>query len=541
MTTSSPTSSAETPLLSVRNLTIEFQTEQGPIQPVRNVSFDLMAGQTLAIVGESGSGKSTLVAAINGLLAENGRIAEGEVMFEGLNLTRLDETAFLGLRGQGIGLVPQDPMTNLNPIQRVGRQIGEALEIHGHTRGKATHARTVELLTMVGIPEPARRARQYPHELSGGMRQRVLIAMGLACEPKLLIADEPTSALDVTVQRVILDELAKLTARLGTATIFVTHDLSLASERADEVLVLYRGDPVEQGPSRDVLRAPSHHYTADLIAAAPRIDGPLLPEAPELNMQRPLVELVNLRKTYPHKGSGSGEFVALEGSSFVIRKGQTVSVVGESGSGKSTTARLLLGLETPTGGNILFEGRDIGGLRGSAHMAFRRRVQPVFQNPLGALDPRFTIEQSIEEPMLLHGLPAAQRRKRVDELLDQVSLPVSMKHRRPGEISGGQAQRVAIARALSLNPDLVVLDEAVSALDVLVQAQILDLLADLQQTLGLAYLFISHDLAVVRQISHEVHVMSKGRIVESGKPADIFNAPADPYTRALISAVPRAA
>ena len=529
------------PLLSVRNLSIEFQTAQGPVRAVRDVSFDLMAGKTLAVVGESGSGKSTLVAAINGLLADNGRVAAGEVLFDGQDLAQMDEPALQRLRGQGIGLVPQDPMTNLNPIQRIGTQIGEALEIHGRTKGSATRARVVELLTMVGIPEPARRARQYPHELSGGMRQRVLIAMGLACEPKLLIADEPTSALDVTVQRVILDELADLTARLHTATIFVTHDLALASERADDVLVLYRGDPVEQGPSRDVLRAPAHRYTSDLIAAAPRIDGPLLPEAPALEAQKPLLELVGLRKTYVNKGAGAGSFVALEGSSFAIRKGQTVSVVGESGSGKSTTARLLLGLEQPTAGNILFEGHDISGLKGEAKKAFRRRVQPVFQNPLGSLDARFTVAQSIEEPMLLHNVPREERRARVDELLDRVSLPASMKQRRPDEISGGQAQRVAIARALSLNPDLVVLDEAVSALDVLVQAQILDLLAELQETLGLAYLFISHDLSVVRQISHVVHVMSKGRIVESGKPADIFNAPADPYTRALISAVPRVA
>ena len=543
------------PLLSVRNLDVVFDTPQGPVRPVRDVSFDLMPGQTLAVVGESGSGKSTLVAAINGLLSDNGRVASGQVIFEGRDLVQLGEAEMQALRGQGIGLVPQDPMTNLNPIQRVGTQIGEALEIHGRTRGARTGARVVELLTMVGIPEPARRARQYPHELSGGMRQRVLIAMGLACEPRLLIADEPTSALDVTVQRVILDELSALTARLGTATIFVTHDLPLASERADEVLVLYRGDPVEQGPSRRVLQAPQHRYTADLIAAAPRIDGPIAPAFCEKGGDtvadtaadagaatgRPLVELVQLRKTYPNKGPGRGEeFVALEGSSFAVRRGQTVSVVGESGSGKSTTAKLLLKLEDPTSGSILFEGHDIGGLRGRALMGFRRRVQPVFQNPLGALDARFTVAQSIEEPMLLHGVPRAERRRRVDELLDRVSLASTMKSRRPDEMSGGQAQRVAIARALALNPDLVVLDEAVSALDVLVQAQILDLLAELQETLGLAYLFISHDLAVVRQISHEVHVMSKGRIVESGTPERIFGAPAAAYTRELIAAVPRA-
>ena len=543
------------PLLSVRNLDVVFDTPQGPVRPVRDVSFDLMPGQTLAVVGESGSGKSTLVAAINGLLSDNGRVASGQVIFEGRDLVQLGEAEMQALRGQGIGLVPQDPMTNLNPIQRVGTQIGEALEIHGRTRGARTGARVVELLTMVGIPEPARRARQYPQELSCGMRQRVLIAMGLACEPRLLIADEPTSALDVTVQRVILDELSALTARLGTATIFVTHDLPLASERADEVLVLYRGDPVEQGPSRRVLQAPQHRYTADLIAAAPRIDGPIAPAFCEKGGDtvadtaadagaatgRPLVELVQLRKTYPNKGPGRGEeFVALEGSSFAVRRGQTVSVVGESGSGKSTTAKLLLKLEDPTSGSILFEGHDIGGLRGRALMGFRRRVQPVFQNPLGALDARFTVAQSIEEPMLLHGVPRAERRRRVDELLDRVSLASTMKSRRPDEMSGGQAQRVAIARALALNPDLVVLDEAVSALDVLVQAQILDLLAELQETLGLAYLFISHDLAVVRQISHEVHVMSKGRIVESGTPERIFGAPAAAYTRELIAAVPRA-
>lgn len=543
----------QTPLLDMRNLSIEFATARGPVVAVRNLSLSVHEGRKLTIVGESGSGKSTLAACINGLLAGNGRVSEGEVLFEGLNIANMSEADMRRIRGAKIGFVPQDPMTSLNPLQRVGTQIAEAFEVHGLARGALARARAVELLDMVGIPDPTRRARQYPHELSGGMRQRVLIAMGLACRPRLLIADEPTSALDVTVQRTILDELQNLTDQLGTALILITHDLALAAERADEVAVMYRGDLVEQGTAAAVLRDPQHEYTRRLLAAAPTLASrPLILPVPARpaddrrdERPRPLAEFVGVRKTYPVRRSVFGtaeDFVAVAGSTFAIQRGQTVAVVGESGSGKSTTAKMLLKIEEPTLGDIVFDGGAITHLRGADLLAFRRRVQPVFQNPYGSLDARFTVRQSIEEPLLLHGVgTASERRQRIDELLDQVALPLELAERRPREISGGQSQRVAIARALALKPDLIVLDEAVSALDVLVQAQILQLLARLQMELGLSYLFISHNLAVVRMISHEVHVMKEGVIVESGTPAQIFRAPQQDYTRQLIASIPAGA
>ncbi|MFJ6651480.1 dipeptide ABC transporter ATP-binding protein [Microbacterium sp. NPDC091313] len=530
------------PLLSVRDLTVSFATARGPVTAVRNASFDLLPGRTLAIVGESGSGKSTMSAAVNRLLASNATIDSGTIEFDGVDLVRADPTQMRAIRGAGIGLVPQDPMSNLDPVLRVGDQIAEALIVHGRMRGAAARARAVELLEAVGIPEPRRRARQFPHELSGGMRQRVLIAIGLACEPRLLIADEPTSALDVTVQRQVLDQLDHLTTRLGTAVILITHDLGLAAERADDVLVMYRGDIVEHGSAREILAAPEHEYTRRLIDAAPSLAAhrPIARER-HVDSGAPLLELRQVRKEYRVRDGGwarSRSFVAVADSSFHVARGQTVSIVGESGSGKSTTARLVLGLEPPTSGSVLLGGA-VPGSGTSARRAFTRRVQPVFQNPLASLDSRFTVGDSIAEPLLVHGIgDAASRRARVSTLLAQVGLPEEYRTRRPHELSGGQRQRVSIARALALEPELVVLDEAVSALDVLVQAQILELLMRLQDELGLAYLFISHDLAVVRQVSDIVHVMRRGEIVESGTPAEIFDRPTHPYTRELLAAIP---
>jgi len=370
------------------------------------------------------------------------------------------------------------------------------------------------------------------------MRQRVLIAMGLACRPRLLIADEPTSALDVTVQRTILDRLGDLTAEFGTSVLLITHDLELAAERADRVVVMYRGDMVESGDAAQILRAPRAEYTRRLLAAVPAIDAtPLVAAKPEA--ADPIVRLRGVGKIYPVRGRKNPDFVAVEGSTFDIPRGQTVSVVGESGSGKSTTARLLLALENPTHGEITFEGAPLSGMSKRDLFAFRRRVQPVFQNPYGSLDGKMTIGDSISEPMRIHrvGHPGS-RRARIGELLEQVALPPELASRFPAELSGGQRQRVAIARALALQPELIVLDEAVSALDVIVQAQILDLLVRLQEELGLSYLFISHDLAVVRMVSHQVHVMQRGRIVESGTPAQIFDSPREAYTRELIAAIP---
>ncbi|GHA35649.1 peptide ABC transporter ATP-binding protein [Devosia pacifica] len=536
------------PLLVLDDVSIEFETARGSISAVRNFNMTLPVGRKVAIVGESGSGKSTIAAAINGLLADNGVVSSGRILFDGQDVVKLDDKGLRALRGKRVGLVPQDPMTNLNPLQRVGNQIAEAIEVHDKVRASDAFKRAVELLDMVGIPEPDRRARQYPHELSGGMRQRVLIAMGLACRPQLLIADEPTSALDVTVQRVILEELDTLTRQLGTALILITHDLALAAERADDVVVMFRGEAVETGSAAEVMANPRHEYTRRLVAAVPTMQSrPLVPPVPATSRtndspRRPLVELVAVRKVYPGRQGFFGkpkDFVAVDNSTFSIQRGQTVAVVGESGSGKSTTAKMLLKIEEPSSGDIVFDGGAITHLHGKDLFSFRRRVQPVFQNPFGSLDGRYTVRQSIEEPLILHGLGnAAERRARVNELLEQVALPPELAERRPAEISGGQSQRVGIARALALKPELVVLDEAVSALDVLVQQQILQLLARLQLELGLSYLFISHNLAVVRMIAHEVHVMRAGQIVESGTPDEIFRRPQHDYTRELIAAIP---
>ncbi|TWJ06442.1 peptide/nickel transport system ATP-binding protein [Stackebrandtia albiflava] len=533
------------PVLDIRNLSVSFRTGKTEVEAVRDVSITVQPGQTVAVVGESGSGKSTTATAVNRLLPENGRITSGQVLFDGRDLATLTEREMGAIRGAGIGLVPQDPMSNLNPLMRIGDQVAEALEVHGRARGKAARDRAVELLDMVGIPDPARRADQYPHEFSGGMRQRALIAMGLACKPTLLIADEPTSALDVTLQRRILDQLDALTDEMGTAVFLITHDLGLAAERADTVAVMYRGEIVESGGARQILGDPQHEYTKRLLRAAPSLTSVSMVAEPATPAGDDLVRVSGLTKRFSIRSARGGEpteFTAVDDVSFSIPRGLTVSIVGESGSGKSTTANLVLGLETPTAGTIEFDGVDVAGLRRKEMFALRRRVQPVFQNPYASLDPRYTVEESIAEPLKVHKIgDKRSRRESVRKLLDQVALPAAMAERLPHELSGGQRQRVAIARALALNPELVVLDEAVSALDVLVQAQILELLGELQRELGLSYLFISHDLAVVRMISHQVHVMRAGQIVESGTPDELFAAPQDDYTRELLAAIPGAA
>ncbi len=537
------------PVLRISDLTVAFRSRGSDIVAVRNVSVDVRRGQTVAVVGESGSGKTTTAAAINRLLPPNGRITDGEVRFNGQDLAHLGEAQMRAIRGRQIGLVPQDPMSNLNPLMRIGDQIAEALEVHGLAAGSSAKGQVVELLGMVGIADAAQRVNQYPHEFSGGMRQRVLIAIGLACRPQLLIADEPTSALDVTVQRRILDRLGELTTEMGTAVFLITHDLGLAAERADTIAVMFRGEIVETGPAGSILANPQHDYTRQLLDAAPSLSSKTMvstraPAGVEAGGS-PLVEVTDVVKSFPVRTRGRGaasELVAVDAISFEIPRGATVSIVGESGSGKSTTANLLLGLESASSGSIMFDGADVSAMDRNALLAFRRRVQPVFQNPYASLDPRYNVERSIAEPMKVHrlGTPAS-RRERVAELLDQVSLSRTLADRLPHELSGGQRQRVAIARALALSPELVVLDEPVSALDVLVQAQILVLLARLQEELGLSYLFISHDLAVVRMISHTVHVMHRGRIVESGTPTAIFEHPQSEYTHELLNAIPGAA
>ena len=538
---------ASVPILAIEGLTVVFGTTRGDQTAVRDVSLTVPAGSTVALVGESGSGKSTTAAAVNRLLPANGRVTAGRVVLDGRDLLTLSEREMRRIRGAGIGLVPQDPMSNLDPLMRIGDQVAEALEVHDVANGKAAWARALELLDLVGIPDPQARAAQYPHEFSGGMRQRALIAVGLACRPRLLVADEPTSALDVTVQRRILDTVDAITEELGTSVLLITHDLGLAAERADTVVVMYRGEIVETGPAAHILAEPEHAYTRRLLAAAPSLNTvrevrrtPLDSVAVE-----PLVRFEGVSKRFAlrRRGRGGGDdILAVDDVSFDIPRGQTVAIVGESGSGKSTTANLLLGLETPTGGRILVGDQDLTTMSRRETFALRRRVQPVFQNPYASLDPRYTVERSVAEPLKVHrvGTPDT-RRERVRTLLDQVALDADLGTRLPHELSGGQRQRVAIARALALEPDIVVLDEAVSALDVIVQAQILDLLAELQNRLGLTYLLISHDLAVVRLVSDQVHVMRAGRIVESGPPEQIFDAPQDGYTRELLAAIPGAA
>jgi peptide/nickel transport system ATP-binding protein len=529
-------------VLTIRDLSVAFATARGEVEAVRHVSLDVAAGETVAIVGESGSGKSTLAASVNRLLAENGRITGGTITVGDLDITAASEKAMTAIRGNRIGLVPQDPMTNLNPVMRIGAQIVEALEVHGRARGPAARDEAIRLLDQAGIDDPAARFRQYPHEFSGGMRQRVLIAMALACRPEVLLADEPTSALDVTVQRLVLDQMGQLASDLGAAVLLITHDLGLAAERADRVAVMHRGEIVEFGPAAELVASPQHEYTRRLLAAAPGMASAKIAPVRAADAAGPapevLLEVTGAVKKYRIRGR-SEPLMAVDGVDLVISRGQTVAIVGESGSGKSTTARLALRLEQPDGGSIRYRGADVSRLRGRDLLAFRRSVQPVFQNPYASLDPRYTIGQVIVEPLRVHKIgDAASRQANVAELLDKVALPASFADRYPHELSGGQRQRVAIARALALNPELVVMDEAVSALDVLVQAQILELMVSLQRELGLSYLFISHDLAVVRQVAHQVYVMHAGKVVESGDPDTIFRAPREEYTRQLIAAIP---
>jgi len=543
------------PLLSVRSLSVSFQTAEGAVNAVQDVSLDIHRGQTLAIVGESGSGKSTTASAINRLLPENGNITSGQILFADMDIAQATEAQMRKLRGAGIGWVPQDPMSNLNPMMKIGDQVIEALAAHDRIKGKDARREAVKLLEMVGIPEPERRLSQHPHEFSGGMRQRALIAIGLACRPRLLIADEPTSALDVTVQRRILDQLEGLTTQFGTAVCLITHDLGLAAERADHIAVMRNGEIVEQNDVNAIMHDPQHAYTKKLLTAAPSLSTRSIAAPIDISQRarekshddtdggsQHIISTTDLVKDFELKRSfGTQEryFRAVNGTSFSIPYGQTVSIVGESGSGKSTIANMILGLEPITSGKIDVDGQDMTGFSKDDFFAFRRRVQPVFQNPYASLDPRYSVERSIAEPLRVHRVDSRHdRRKRVAQLLDQVALPNSVAPRLPHELSGGQQQRVAIARALALAPDLVVLDEAVSALDVLVQNQILELLAELQHELGLSYLFISHDLAVVRMISHQVHVMKSGEFVESGTPDEIFARPQSEYTRELLAAIP---
>lgn len=548
-----------TPILSIRDLEVRFGDNPEPV--LHRVSLDVGKGERVAIVGQSGSGKSTIIGAIFGLLPGDGYVSGGSILL-GANelspagvisedLASAGEKRMRRIRGARIGLVPQDPSSNLNPAMKVGAQIADALAAHG-VRGRAIIARrVVELMTEAGIPEAARRSGQFPHEFSGGMRQRVLIAIALAREPELLIADEPTSALDVTVQRQILDHLQTLVDARGTSLLFITHDLGVAADRTDRIIVMLDGRIVESGTPAQILLDPQHEYTRRLVAAAPTIAATVgersisvaeRAEPTGRGPAGPILVIENLVKEFTIRGQRGSLLRAVDNVSFAVERGTTTAIVGESGSGKTTLARIILGLEQATSGTALVDGESITASRGAARHSLRRRVQPVFQDPYASLDPTFSIERLIDEPLRIFRVGnAVSRRARVGELLDQVALPRSIAQRRPNELSGGQRQRVAIARALALDPELLICDEAVSALDVLVQEQILALLMDLQARLDLSYLFITHDLAVVRQIANTVVVMRRGSVVENGSVDEVFHSPDAEYTRELLGAIPGAA
>ncbi|WP_037051568.1 dipeptide ABC transporter ATP-binding protein [Pseudonocardia halophobica] len=531
-------------ILEVSGLDVGYRIAGGHIHAVRGASLTVREGEVVAVVGESGSGKSTLAQAVIGLLPGNGAIEGGSIRLGGsadtTELTALSEKAFRAVRGRRIGLVPQDPTVSLNPVQRVGVQVGEVLRVHGLADKRSARLKAVELLARAGLPDPEVRAGQYPHELSGGMRQRVLIAIAIAARPGLIIADEPTSALDATVQRRILDHLDALRAETGTAMLLITHDLGVAADRADRVVVMSGGRIVEEGPVDRILADPADPYTRTLVAAAPGLSAPPAPRIPPQPSGRPIVQVSGLTKDFPlpRLQGRRGVLRAVDEVSFDIARGETLALVGESGSGKSTTARLVLRLADPTAGEIRFDGADITRVKGRNWRELRRRAQLVYQNPYASLDPRFSVEEVVTEPLRAFGVGSpAERRARAAELVGRVALPASVLARRPVELSGGQRQRIAVARALALSPDLVVCDEPVSALDVSVQAQVLALLEELQTDQGLAYLFISHDLAVVRRIAHRVGVMREGRLLELRPTEELFTDPREDYTRELLGAI----
>ena len=553
------------PIARFENLKVEFQTQDGPVEAVKGVSFDIAAGETVAIVGESGSGKSVSSLSLMRLVEYGGgEISDGRLLFDRgdagqVDLRTMDAKDMRAIRGREIGMIFQEPMTSLNPVFTIGRQLIEVLRLHMGMSKVAARNRAIDLLRQVRIPEAERRLGQYPHELSGGMRQRVVIAMALACEPRLLIADEPTTALDVTIQAEILGLMNKLKKDTGTAVMFITHDMAVVAQMADRVVVMFRGEKVEEGRVEDIFENPQHPYTQNLLAAVPKLGemrGEPTPKPlsligqPEKSLigsvpptQEVLLDVRNLTTRFNVKGGFFRRTVArvhaLENVSFSIKKGATLSLVGESGSGKSTCGRSILRLEEPQSGSIRLGNTDILALDSAGLRDARRDMQMVFQDPFASLNPQMTLADQVAEPLKNYNMAqGSELMDRVARLFDRVELPRAFMRRFPHELSGGQRQRIAIARALALNPKLLIADEAVSALDVSVQAQVLNLMLELQAELGISMLFISHDMAVVERVSHHVAVMYLGRIVEMGTRQEVFEDPRHEYTKTLMAAVP---
>jgi peptide/nickel transport system ATP-binding protein len=533
------------PLLSVRDLSVAFAGETGVTRAVDGLSLDVAAGEVLALVGESGCGKSVTALSLVGLLGSPSATISGSASYRGNELIGAAPETLRRLRGEELAMIFQDPLSSLNPVLRVGDQIAEQIVAHRAVRRADARDRAIALLDRVGIPEPERRWRSYPHELSGGMRQRVMIAMALSCEPSILIADEPTTALDVTVQAQILDLIRELRAATGAGVLLITHDFGVVGELADRVAVMDAGRIVEHGTVEEVLGSPRDEHTRRLLDAVPRLDGPLRPpRAPTAADTTPVLALDELEVSFPIRGlrrRDERRVRAVDGVTLSIDPGETLGLVGESGSGKSTLARAAVRLLDPSAGSVSFAGRDITRAGRRELDPLRAELQIVFQDPYGSLNPRKRARDIVGLPLRLHGVPKDEIPARVDALLERVGLEPAHADRWPHEFSGGQRQRIGIARALALEPRLVVLDEPVSALDVSVQAQILALLDDLQRDLGLSYLFISHDLAVVRQVADRVAVMRHGKLVELAPVADVYERPAHPYTAELLRAVPLAA